>query len=433
MTNGEQLALDTPPAPPAEPGAAPEPGAPLMLPAPAGWPQPPAVEAFHGICGEIVHTLEPETEADPVAILTQLLVAAGSVIGRGSFFQVEATRHHPHEFLVIVGDSSKSRKGSSFDHVARLLTQADPSFPARITTGLSSGEGVVWAVRDSAGHDPGAADKRLLVVEPEFSSVLKQTQRDINTLSPVLRSSWDGRPLQLLTRTAPARATDAHISVIGHITAPELRRYATTIEITNGLLNRFLLISCRRVRLLPEGGKPDPLHRTGLGRYLTTALQHARSAGQLRFDQSARELWWHAYPQLSQPQPGLAGHLTARSEAHTIRLALLYALLDGAAHIQPAHLTAALALWDYAARSGAWALDTATGDPLAEQIHAALIRSPTGLTRTQLRDLCQRNQPVERVEQALNTLAATGRAQRQRTLTGGRPAELWTAAPAPSA
>jgi hypothetical protein len=428
MTDG-QLTL----AQPAQPAQPPKPGAPIVLPAPAGWPDPPAAEAFHGICGEIVEKLSPETEADPVAILAQLLVAAGSVIGRGAFSQVEATRHYPNEYLVLVGDSAKSRKGSSFDHVARLLGQADPSFPARITTGLSSGEGVVWAVRDAQGQDPGAADKRLLIVEPEFASVLKSTGRDISTLSPTLRSAWDGRPLQLLTRTAPARATDAHISLIGHITAPELRRYATTIEITNGLLNRFLVISCRRVRLLPEGGKPDPLARTGLGRYLAAALQHARSAGQLRLDQGARELWWHAYPRLSQPQPGLAGHLTARSEAHTVRLALLYALLDGTEQIQLQHLNAALALWGYAARSANWALDHATGDPLAEQIHAALIRSPDGLTRTQIRDLCQRNLPADRVEQALQTLAATGRAHRGKTLTAGRPAELWTAAPVPGA
>jgi hypothetical protein len=94
-------------------------------------------------------------------------------------------------------------------------------------------------------------------------------------------------------------------------------------------------------------------------------------------------------------------------------------------------MTAALALWDYAARSAAWAINHSTGDLLAEQIHAALARSPDGLTRTQIRDLCQRNLPAERVEQALAVLAAAGRAQQQRTITSGRPAELWTAARAP--
>jgi hypothetical protein len=115
------------------------------------------------------------------------LVCAGALIGRDAHFQVEATRHHPNEFVVLVGDSSKARKGSSFDHVARLLNHADPAFTARLTTGLSSGEGLIWAVRDPQGPDPGAVDKRLLVIEPEFATVLKSTGRELSTLSPTLR------------------------------------------------------------------------------------------------------------------------------------------------------------------------------------------------------------------------------------------------------
>jgi hypothetical protein len=126
---------------------------------------------------------------------------------------------------------------------------------------------------------------------------------------------------------------------------------------------------------IPEGGKPDPAspHRTRPLPHRRSPARPLRRTAALR---PARQRAVVAHPTLSQPQPGLAGHLTARSEAHTIRLALLYALLDGAAHIQHQHLKAALALWDYAARSAAWALDTATGDPLAEQIHAALLRAP---------------------------------------------------------
>jgi hypothetical protein len=288
---------------------------------------------------------------------------------------------------------------------------------------------LIWTLRDPQGPDPGAHDKRLLVVEPEFASVLKATSREISTLSPTLRSAWDGRPLALLTRTAPARATDAHISIIGHITQTELRRYATTIEIANGLLNRFLLLMVRRVRLLPEGGNPDPLKDTGLARYLATTLKHAQTAGQLKLDPAARELWWHAYPQLTQPTDGLAGNLTARAEAHTIRLALIYTLLDGQRHIQPQHLKAALALWDYAARSATWALGQATGDPLAEQLHAALVRSPDGLTRTQLSQLLHRNLPAEQLQRALDALAAGGRAHHTKIQTAGRPVELWRATP----
>lgn len=401
----------------------------MALAAPAGWPAPPDAAAYHGLPGAIVAKIAPNTEADPVAILTQLLVACGALIGRGAHFQVEATLHHPNEFAVLVGDSSKARKGSSFDHVSKLMTEADPGFTSRLSTGLSSGEGLIWTLRDPAGQDPGAGDKRLLIVEPEFASVLKAASREISTLSPTLRSAWDGRPLAVLTRTAPARATNAHVSIIGHITQTELRRYASTIEIANGLLNRFLLLGVRRVRLLPEGGDPHPLKDTGLARYLATTLKHAQSTGRVKLAPDTRELWWHTYPQLTHPADGLTGQLTARAEAHTIRLALIYALLDGANTIRPEHLHAALALWDYAARSAAWAISQSTANPLAEQIHAALTRSPDGLTRTQLRDLLHRNLPAERVEQALHTLHSTGRATRHQTPTAGRPAEIWTATP----
>jgi hypothetical protein len=398
-----------------------------LIPAPAGWPAPPAPAAYHGVFGAIIEKLAPNTEADPIAILTQLMVACGSAIGPGPHFQVEATPHHSNEFLLLVGDTAKSRKGSSLDHVARLMQAADPDFQRRLSTGLSSGEGVVWAVRDPQDGDPGVVDKRLLILEPEFASVLKAASREISTLSPTLRSAWDRRPLQLLTRTAPARATDTHISLIGHITAPELRRHATSIEIANGFLNRFLIVCCRRVRLLPEGGHPNPLKGSGLPRYLAAAIQHARAVGQLCFDQHARTLWKDSYPQLTEPADGLPGHLTARAEAHTIRLALIYALIDGQTQIYEQHLQAALALWDYANRCAAWTLGHSTGDPIAEQVHTALLRSPAGLTRTQIRDLCQRNLPSQRLDQALANLAAAGRATRQRTLTTGRPAELWTA------
>jgi len=375
-----------------------------------------------------VGTIATETEADPVAILTQLLVSFGAAVGRGAFFQVEATRHHPNEFLVLVGDSSRARKGSSWDHVHRLISAADPTITARILTGLSSGEGLIWAVRDPQGQDPGATDRRLLVVEPEFASVLKATSREISTLSPTLRSAWDGRPLAILTRTAPARATDAHIAVVGHITATELRHHINPVELSNGLLNRFLLIGCRRVRLLPEGGNHDPLRRTGLDRQLAKALDTARHAGQIHLSTRARHAWRDAYQRLAEPQPGIAGAIAARAEAHTIRLALIYALLDTTQQIEPDHLDAALALWDYAQRSATWALERTASDPLARQIHVALTHAlPDGLTRTQLRDLLHRNPTTGQLDQALAALVTDGKITSQRVLTAGRPAELWTA------
>ena len=62
------------------------------LPAPAGWPAAPDQAAYHGLPGAIVAKIAPNTEADPVAILAQLLVACGALIGpdlREVEYQVE--------------------------------------------------------------------------------------------------------------------------------------------------------------------------------------------------------------------------------------------------------------------------------------------------------------------------------------------------------
>jgi hypothetical protein len=42
----------------------------LTLPVPDGWPAPPDPAAYHGLAGEIVGAIAPNTEADPVAILS---------------------------------------------------------------------------------------------------------------------------------------------------------------------------------------------------------------------------------------------------------------------------------------------------------------------------------------------------------------------------
>ena len=65
------------------------------LPAPTGWPEPLHPHAYQGLVGAIVEAIAPHTEADPVAILGQLLIGAGSIIGRGAWFEVEANPPSP--------------------------------------------------------------------------------------------------------------------------------------------------------------------------------------------------------------------------------------------------------------------------------------------------------------------------------------------------
>ncbi len=88
---------------------------------PENWPHPLAEDAFYGLAGDIVRTIEPHTEADPAALMIQLLTTFGNVVGREAHFMVEATPHHPNLFAVVVGDTAKSRKGTSWGPHTQLL------------------------------------------------------------------------------------------------------------------------------------------------------------------------------------------------------------------------------------------------------------------------------------------------------------------------
>jgi len=73
-----------------------------------------SAEALHGLAGEIVRAIEPFTESDPVAVLSNILVAFGNVAGPIPYFRVEHTRHHLNMFIAQVGDTSKGRKGTGW-------------------------------------------------------------------------------------------------------------------------------------------------------------------------------------------------------------------------------------------------------------------------------------------------------------------------------
>ena len=49
--------------------------------------------AYHGVAGDVVRTISPHSEADPVAVLIQFLTCAGNIIGGSPFYQ--ALGHPP--------------------------------------------------------------------------------------------------------------------------------------------------------------------------------------------------------------------------------------------------------------------------------------------------------------------------------------------------
>jgi hypothetical protein len=415
------------------PHPAPETASPLQ---PILWPSPMHPAAFHGLAGQIVRALEPHTESDPAALLLLALSAFGNIAGPSAHFLAEARRHPMRIWPQLVGETAKGRKGSAWSSVRYLLQHVDRHWLEQCnTSGLSSGEGLIWQVRDpilrhrrhyngevaQEIRDPGVLDKRLYVMEEEFSAVLKATAREGNILSDVLRRAWDHGDLATLTKHSPARATGAHITLTGHITKAELEQLLSGSDALNGFGNRFLWACVRRSKLLPEGGALQTVNLAPLVSGLRRALKFAQSATLLERTPAAREFWRALYPILAADRPGLLGAITNRAEAQVMRLAVAYALLDQSPTVDVAHLQAALAVWDFCERSATYIFGRSLGDRLADRILDELrLAGGWGLTQTQIRDLFQRNISSERIANALGILQRLGLASPSKTETSGR-------------
>jgi hypothetical protein len=394
-------------------------------------------DALWGLAGDVVRAIAPHTEGDPAALLINFLVMFGSALGTGPHALVGATRHGTNLFAVQVGITSKGRKGTAHDEPLRLVGGADAAWAAsRIMGGLSSGEGLIFPIRDPVEAmkkgvleivDSGVSDKRLLVVEEEFSSTLKVAGREGNTLTEVIRKAWDGKRLGVMTRNNPLAATSPHVSILGHITKDELLRVLDSTDAANGYANRFLWVCVRRSKLLPEGGGLPIDEAEQLIARIRQALAEARKRAEIRRDGQARALWAEVYGDLSEGKPGLLGAVTSRAEAQVLRLSLLYALLDGAHGVQPEHLIAALAVWDYCEASARFVFGDAVGDPIADRILTAL-RANGAMAQTEIVDLFGRNVNGARLGRAQEALISAGLARSEQEASGGRPRTIWRAA-----
>lgn len=407
-------------------------------------------DACPGLLGDFVRLATRDSEADPAAVCVTTLVRFGAEVysyggrsGLGPHFYIGETIHPPRLFTVICGNSSKARKGTSRHPVAKLFGRehcqpADlkawgVALPARESGGpLSTGEGLAHHVRDESDEEcerhqrqnPNEpirekGDKRLIILDEEFASGLACTKREGNTLSMGIRCFWDSGDYAPLTKNNPVTVRAAHISILTHITMQELAVCLGEVQAVNGFGNRFLWICARRAKLVPLPARMPDAELAPLQRELWRLVGLAQQRETMTMTPPAVALWESLYTELSQEHSGLAGSIINRAEAQTLRLALIYALLDGAERIAEKHLQAALAMWSYAQESALYIFGDRVADPLEEKVLAALKGGP--LTATELSAALNRHVPRERLQPLLQQLEGQQRISILKQKNAGRP------------
>lgn len=386
--------------------------------------------ALLGIVGDLVAVATEKSEADQAAVLATLLVRFGVEAGSPEpnvrpHVYVGESKHEPRINAVVVGKSAKARKGTSGAPVARLFNVPKGSVDAPVMAStslgpLSTGEGIVYAVRDAMEAwdekmqkfnliDPGVNDKRLYVQEEEFAAAINAGKRDGNTLSATLRALWDSGTRSPLTKTSRTKCTDAHVGILAHITLDELAISLSACDKLNGYANRFLWVLARRNKRVPRPEMmPDDLF-IPIQDEIWRRLQLAHSTGRMCLTSAAGDLWDWEYDRLTEDRPGIAGTITARAEAQVVRLSMIYALIDGKSHIDVLHVEAALAMWRYAQASAEYIFnEDSVGSKLDCKVKEILTGVPAGMSLTEIHKATGNNHKATILHKSIQRLVDAG-------------------------
>ena len=403
------------------------------------FPDPMNDEAIHGLAGDVVNLILPATEADKHGLLLVFLIMLGFAVGNAAYVMTDGMRQTANNFLAIVGRTSKGRKGTAvrrivelFKHIFLLLSGNPKFLDQHMRSGLSTGEGLIQIMRDPTEADTkddyGVTDKRLLIIEGEFAKPLKSMMRKENTLSPILRCAWDGDTLQTLARSNKNVCTNPHLSAIVQITQEELRQQLSETEIFSGFGNRFLWLPVKRSKLLPDAVTIDSAAFHALALKVNLAIVQGNSASEFKRDENASALWRQCYDEFSD-RPGLVGALTSRAEAHVMRLALVYALLDcSKGVIRVEHLKAAMAVWTYCENGVKYLFPDTIMSKLDNAILQVIRKAGhIGVTTTGIHAAFARHKKGNDINQSLIQLEKWGLIYQAIEQTEGAPVTTWYA------
>jgi hypothetical protein len=412
-------------------------------------------EAYYGIAGQIIGIMANHCESSPESLLFQFLVAVGNIIGKSVCVYAGGSHLYPNEYAICVGDTARGRKGTAWRINEHLFKHVAAEWLDNcVISDVQSGEGIVYSIRDQIKGvpktdrrkktsaepqpemvlDPGVSDKRKLCCEEEISSTLKMAKRQGNTLTETYRKAWDSPgKIQTLNKNSPLTASDSHISLIGHSNKDEILATFDKILISNGFANRILWCASKRSKLLPNAEYLDWNDHPNVIAVLRKSFrqQFANTDEPFRFYKTpaANALWEKIYCKLNnQKHVSFLDGVLVRDTSHLLKLALIYAVLDLTDKIDTCHLQAALALCDYSQASARWLFAETTGNPLANAIFRALLREPAGLSKTQIfNNVCYRNTPSAKLDEALEALAKNGLANMVIQLNPkGQKIEMWS-------
>lgn len=168
----------------------------------------------------------------------------------------------------------------------------------------------------------------------------------------------------------------------------------------------------------------DPLDEAvkHFGPELRQRAERARGAGRVSADAGCTGAWAELYQQMADDdEHGIAGTIVNRAEAHRLRPALTYALLDGARAIDREHVHAAWAVWKYARASAAYLFEHDRPDDDLDLLWSQVrSKGAAGMTRREMHKVFKGHRTAKVVNSLVEQMEGKYGALTEEVKTGGR-------------
>jgi uncharacterized protein DUF3987 len=278
--------------------------------------------AWTGLFADWRNAVSASTEASLESLWSVFLLACGLVIGR-RVWRSTPRPLFPNFYILLLGQTGDARKSTCLWLATEFLNRIGEDFKS--LDGIVSTEGLIEALA-------GREETKALIYADEFRALLSVARRKgTQDILPRLNGLYYCPEKSSVDRVKkPTIAIRPFVSVITGTPQEYVEDLLCDLDITGGFLNRFIIITGDEQAPKPIVKVPSADEWDDLAMRTQTAID--KTSGNIEFSSEALDRWRGFYVDWRTGRRKL-GHrkaqLTARLFEHVLKIATVYAVLNG--------------------------------------------------------------------------------------------------------
>jgi hypothetical protein len=273
------------------------------------------------------------------------------VINRTSHIYWGADKIYPNLWTMIVGQTGRARKSSTIRKGQRIVSEIIPQ--SQTLYSLSTWEGLLSAMMPDM-EDDSKKNNLTIICMSEFDALLKKSRQEaIAHLIPNLCDIYDcPDEVRNTTKGTPLKVIKPYLCILAGIQPDIIEKSFQSGDVHGGFAGRFMYVydTCDKEIAIPKWDKEKEYQAilTKLNRIADICVDD----NEIKIDPDCDNLWTAFYHEYRNPNghSPLLFQLNDRMQNHVLKLAMIFAILEGKKEIGYLHMQDAINI-------GYWLMD----------------------------------------------------------------------------